>query len=148
MCSELVIICSFVVQLPGAGSDTIDVVYPLQTLKPIASQLRSRVQTDASHDNISWREQMEKAILNIPLNISALLGEPVMSVGNMTRLKSGDVVPIRINDGVTVKIEDKPFFTGEIGEVAGKVGNQFAKTDVRADRQASAGQCMKDDNHG
>ena len=26
--SELVIICSFVVQLPGAGSDTIDVVYP------------------------------------------------------------------------------------------------------------------------
>ena len=39
--SELVIICSFIVQLPGAGSDTIDVVYPLQTLKPIASQLRS-----------------------------------------------------------------------------------------------------------
>ena len=67
-----------------------------------------------------WREQMEKAILNIPLNISALLGEPVMSVGNMTRLKSGDVVPIRIHDGVTIKIEDKPFFTGEIGEVAGK----------------------------
>ena len=27
--------------------DTIDVVYPLQTLKPIASQLRSRVQSDS-----------------------------------------------------------------------------------------------------
>ena len=40
--SELVIICSFVIQLPGAGSDTLDLVYPLQTLKPIASQLRSR----------------------------------------------------------------------------------------------------------
>ena len=25
-----------------------------------------------------------------------------------------------VNEGVTVKIEDKPFFTGEIGEVAGK----------------------------
>ena len=118
--AELVIICSFVVQLPGAGSDTVDVVYPLQTLKPIASQLRSRVQTDASQDNVSWREMMEKAILNIPLNISALLGEPVMSVGNMTRLKSGDVVPIRVNEGITVKIEDRPFFTGEMGEVAGK----------------------------
>ena len=118
--SELVIICSFVIQLPGAGSDTLDLVYPLQTLKPIASQLRSRVQSDATQDNISWREMMEKAILNIPLNLSALLGQPVMSVGNMTRLKTGDVVPMVVNEGVTVKIEDKPFFTGEIGEVAGK----------------------------
>ena len=118
--SELVIICSCVIQLPGAGSDTLDLVYPLQTLKPIASQLRSRVQSDATQDNISWREMMEKAILNIPLNLSALLGQPVMSVGNMTRLKTGDVVPIVVNEGVTVKIEDKPFFTGEIGEVAGK----------------------------
>ena len=74
--NELVIICSFVIQLPGAGSDTLDLVYPLQTLKPIASQLRSRVQSDASQDNISWREKMQKAILNIPLNLSALLGQP------------------------------------------------------------------------
>ena len=118
--SELVIICSFVIQLPGAGSDTLDLVYPLQTLKPIASQLRSRVQSDASPDNISWREMMEKAILNIPLNLSALLGQPVMSVGNLTRLKTGDVVPMIVNEGVTVKIEDKPFFSGEMGEVAGK----------------------------
>ncbi len=118
--SELVIICSFVIQLPGAGSDTLDLVYPLQTLKPIASQLRSRVQSDNRQDNISWREMMEKAILNIPLHLSALLGQPVMSVGNMTRLKTGDVVPMNVNEGVTVKIEDKPFFSGEMGEVAGK----------------------------
>ena len=61
--SELVIICSFVIQLPGAGSDTLDLVYPLQTLKPIASQLRSRVQSDSNQENISWRDMMEKAIL-------------------------------------------------------------------------------------
>ena len=29
--SELVIICSFAIQLPGTDSDTIDIVYPLQT---------------------------------------------------------------------------------------------------------------------
>ena len=117
---ELVIICSFVIQLPGAGSDTVDLVYPLQTLKPIASQLRSRVQSDSRQDNVSWREMMEKAILNVPLHLTALLGQPVMSVGNMNRLKTGDVISINVNDGVTVKIEDKLFFTGEMGEVAGK----------------------------
>jgi len=118
--SELVIICSFVVQLPGADSDTIDVVYPLQTLKPIASQLRSRVQSDSSQDNVSWREQLETAILSVPLHITALLGEPSMSVGRMIRLKEGDVVSMNIDSGVKIKVEDNPIFTGEIGEVAGK----------------------------
>ena len=118
--SELVIICAFTVQLPGADSDRIDIVYPLQTLKPIASQLRSRVQSDSHQDNISWREQMERAILSIPLNISALLGEPELSVGQMIRLKQGDVIPIKIAQGVQIIVEDKPIFMGEIGEIAGK----------------------------
>ena len=39
--SDLVIICSFVVQLPGVDAANFDVLYPLQTLKPIASLLRS-----------------------------------------------------------------------------------------------------------
>ena len=38
--SDLVIICSFVVQLPEIDAATFDIIYPLQTLKPIASQLR------------------------------------------------------------------------------------------------------------
>ena len=40
--SEMVIVCSFVLQLPGLDAANFDIVYPLQTLKPIATQLRSR----------------------------------------------------------------------------------------------------------
>jgi flagellar motor switch protein FliM len=118
--SELVIICSFMVQLPSAEADTIDIVYPLQTLKPIAAQLRSRVQSDSSNDNISWREKMENAILNIPLGMTALLGQPMMSVGGLMRLQAGDVLPMNVGEGVTVKVEENPIFIGEIGEIAGK----------------------------
>ena len=118
--AEPVIICSFILQLPGADSDKIDIVYPLQTLKPIAAQLRSRVQSDARQDDVSWREQIEKAILDIPLALSALLGNPVMSVGGMTRLVSGDVLPLEVGEGVVIKVQDKPVFIGEMGEVSGK----------------------------
>ena len=118
--SELVIICSFLIQLPNAEAVNLEVVYPLQTLKPIASQLRSRIQSD-SGDDVTWREKMERAILNIPLNITALLGEPVMSMGQLIRLKTGDVVPIQINEGIEVRVEDNPIFFAEIGEVSGQV---------------------------
>ena len=58
--SDLVIICSFVVQLPGVDAANFDILYPLQTLKPIASLLRSRVQSDIIEDDKSWREKMEQ----------------------------------------------------------------------------------------
>ncbi len=118
--SELVIICSFVVQLPSSEADTIDVVYPLQTLKPIAAQLRSRVQTDATDDDETWREKMEKAMMNIPLNLTALLSEPVVSLNKIKNLSKGDVIPIQVKKGITVKVEEIPVFSGEMGEVAGK----------------------------
>ena len=125
--SELVIICSFLIQLPDAEAVNLEVVYPLQTLKPIASQLRSRVQSDSGDDDVTWREKMERAILNIPLNITALLGEPVMSMGQLIRLKTGDVVPIQINEGIEVRVEDNPIFLAEIGEVSGQVAVSLSR---------------------
>ena len=38
--TDSVIICSFVIQLPNIDSASFDIIYPLQTLKPIASLLR------------------------------------------------------------------------------------------------------------
>ena len=123
---ELVIICAFLIQLPNGDSVNMDVVYPLQTLKPIASQLRSRMQSDTS-DNVSWRERMEHAILSIPLNVTAFLGEPVMSMGQLIRLQSGDVVPIQVNEGIELRVENNPIFLADIGEVSGQAAISLTK---------------------
>ena len=123
---ELVIICAFLIQLPNGDSVNMDVVYPLQTLKPIASQLRSRMQSDTS-DDVSWRERMEHAILNIPLNVTAFLGEPVMSMGQLIRLQSGDVVPIQVNEGIELRVENNPIFLADIGEVSGQAAVSLTK---------------------
>ena len=123
---ELVIICAFLIQLPNGDSVNMDVVYPLQTLKPIASQLRSRMQSDTT-DDVSWRERMEHAILNIPLNVTALLGEPVMSMGQLIRLQSGDVVPMQVNEGIELRVENNPIFLADIGEVSGQAAISLTK---------------------
>ena len=61
--SDLIIVCSFVMQLPKVDSMSFDIVYPLQTLKPVSSLLRSRVQSDVVETNLSWRDKLEKAVL-------------------------------------------------------------------------------------
>ena len=118
--SELVIICSFVVQLPGMDAANFDLIYPLQTLKPIASLLRSKVQSDVVEDDVSWRERLERAILEIPLKVSARLSEPVVSMSKLINVKPGEVIPIQIGEGIEVRVEDKPIFLGEMGEVSGQ----------------------------
>ena len=123
---ELVIICAFLIQLPNGDSVNMDIVYPLQTLKPIASQLRSRMQSDTG-DDVSWRERMEHAILSIPLNVTAFLGEPVMSMGQLIRLQSGDVVPIQVNEGIELRVENNPIFLADIGEVSGQAAISLTK---------------------
>ena len=124
--SELVIICAFLIQLPNGDSVNMDVVYPLQTLKPIATQLRSRMQSD-TNDDVSWRDRMEHAILNIPLNVTAFLGKPVMSMGQLIRLQTGDVVPIQVNEGIELRVEDNPIFLADIGEVSGQAAVSLTK---------------------
>ena len=118
--NDLVIICSFVVQLPDIDAASFDIIYPLQTLKPIASLLRSRVQTDKANDNQSWRERMERAVLEIPLDVTARLSEPTVSMNKLIRLKEGDVFPIEIGEGVEILIEKLSFYNGELGEVGGQ----------------------------
>ncbi len=118
--NDLVIICSFVVQLPDIDAASFDIIYPLQTLKPIASLLRSRVQTDKANDDKSWRDRMERAVLEIPLDLTARLSEPTVSMNKLIRLREGDVFPIDIGEGVEILIEKLPFYSGELGEVGGQ----------------------------
>ncbi len=118
---DSVIICSFVVQLPNIDSASFDVIYPLQTLKPIASLLRSRVQSDIIDDDVSWRERMEKSVLNVPLPVSAILSEPSLSLSKLVRLKKGDIVNLPPIDGVDFFVDDKLLFKAEIGETNGQV---------------------------
>ena len=115
--SETVIICSFVVQLPKTEPATFDIIYPLQTLKPIASQLRSRVQSDYIDDDLSWRQRLERAILNIPLTLTGRLSEPTTALHNLIHLQSGDSFPMQLHEGVQVLVEGRLMFSAEMGQV-------------------------------
>ncbi len=118
--TDSVIICSFVIQLPNVDSASFDIIYPLQTLKPIASLLRSRVQSDVVEDDTSWRDKLQTAVLNVPLPISAILSEPPIKVSKMVQMREGDVLPLGPVDGVNFFVKDKLLFKAEIGETNGQ----------------------------
>ncbi|MGB1117561.1 MAG: flagellar motor switch protein FliM [Parvibaculales bacterium] len=132
--SDLVIVCSFVVQLPDLDPVNFDIVYPLQTLRPIASQLRSRTQTDSSEEDLGWRGRLERAVLNVPLGLEARLAEPSVTMTQLIFMKPGDVIPIQLNEAVEICLEGEPFYMGEMGEVAGQSAiNLMKRAETKSD---------------
>ena len=118
--TDSVIICSFVIQLPNVDSASFDVIYPLQTLKPIASLLRSRVNTDVVEDDKTWRERLQNSVLNVPLPVSAILSEPKVKVSQMVNFKKGDLLQLGPVEGVDFLVDKKILFKAEIGESNGQ----------------------------
>ncbi|CUH68484.1 Flagellar motor switch protein FliM [Thalassovita gelatinovora] len=117
---DLVVNCSFMVQLPDTDPANFDVIYPLQTLKPIAGQLRSRMHSDLLEEDMSWREKMERAVLNVPLSLTAILAEPSVSLGRIGNVVPGEVVPVQMTPAPRLLVEGRPIFDADLGESAGK----------------------------
>ncbi len=125
--SDLVIVCSFVMQLPKIDSMSFDLVYPLQTLKPVSSLLRSRVQSDVIETNLNWKDRLQKAILEVPLKVHSKLAEPTLSMSNLLRLKKDDVIKVNLEETVDFYIENQKYFSAEMGEVKGNAAVNLKK---------------------
>ena len=125
--SDLIIVCSFVMQLPKVDSMSFDIVYPLQTLKPVSSLLRSRVQSDVVETNLSWRDKLEKAVLEVPLKVQSNLSEPVVSMSKLLRIKEGDTLNINVDDTVDFYVSNQKYFKAEMGEVKGNASVKLTK---------------------
>jgi len=124
---DAVIVCSFLVQLPKSEPATFDVIYPLQVLKPIASQLRSRLQSEAGDNDLTWKQKLEQAILNIPLTVTAELDRPKTTLGRMVTVKKDDVFKISVTDGVKIFVEGREMFLAEIGQSGQNVAVELTK---------------------
>lgn len=124
---DMVVNCSFMVQLPDSEPASFDILYPFQTLKPISTQLRSRTQSDSLDDDASWRERLERAVMSIPLEVRTRLCEPDIALKHLMSLKEGDVIPAKVTDTVEVLVDGKTFFEAVPGELAGKSALSITK---------------------
>ena len=116
---EMIVNCSFMVQLPGLEPASFDIIYPLQILKPIASLLRSRMQSDQLTEDQSWRDRLELALMAVPLGVSVRLCQPQIALSRLMTLAEGDVLPVTLPGSVELLVEGQPMFEGQPGERGG-----------------------------
>lgn len=117
--TEVVVVTTFHIELDGGGGD-LHVTMPYSMIEPIREILDAGMQSDRSEVDERWlialREEMQEA----PIEVSAILAEVDLNIGDLLNMKAGDVIPINIPDTVILRAEDIPVYRGIFGVSGGK----------------------------
>lgn len=112
---EYVVVSRFDVALES-GSGSFHIVYPFAMLDPIREMLDSGMTRPPSEQgDDSWRGKLREQLKEAEVELSSAIAERQISLRELSRMKVGDVIPLNVQENVTLKVEQVPVFTGVFG---------------------------------
>ncbi len=139
--SEVVVICTFHIELDGGGGD-LHMALPYSTIEPIREILDAGVQSDVDDVDERWMNTIRKDLLEARVPVNATILENRVSLRDVSSLKAGDIIPIDLPELVTMTANKVPMFKARLGE---KDGNLALKIEERIERPALMTGVVDDD---
>lgn len=115
---DTVLLCPFTVEL-NEEECAIDVLYPVQMLKPLLPALRSKVHAERVDGSADWRHRLATALLDIGIPLRAVLAEPSSALGDLVRLQPGDTLPIHVSTDIRLLAGRTEIGSGVLGDQRG-----------------------------
>ncbi|NUO72386.1 MAG: flagellar motor switch protein FliM [Frateuria sp.] len=134
--TETVVVSRFHVELDGGGGE-IHLTLPYAMVEPIRTLLDAGVQSDLADRDDRFIEHLQEEVLDAEVELSSLLLEAQLSIGDFLGLRPGDVIPVVLPELCTVFAEDVPVFRGRYGQANGHTAVQFQAHVGRREMRAS-----------
>jgi flagellar motor switch protein FliM len=131
--TETVVVSRFHVELDGGGGE-IHLTVPYSMVEPIRTVLDAGVQSDRVERDDRWINNLHEEVMDAEVDLSALLLESQMSIGEFLWLRVGDVIPLTLPELTTVFAEDIPIFRGRYGQSNGRYAVRFKSQVGRRER--------------
>lgn len=112
------VISRFQVELES-GSGQLHVVIPHSLMELLVPSSTESIQVRPVNDTNLWRESLVERVSDAKVEIKSLLAEVEITLGELTRLQTGDLIPISMKDMVTVYAEGVPLFEARAGDSNG-----------------------------
>lgn len=104
----------------------IDLLYPVDALKPHGPTLTGKV-LDKAEPDPAWRTALTRAAMNVTFPVRSVLAEPVVPLSLLMNLKPGDVIPISFGAEVPVMVGGDRFACGTVGASNGQAAVRLTK---------------------
>lgn len=119
--SEIVVSTTFSLEFGGTAAD-MHICFPYSMLEPIRDLLYSTMQSDQLSSDQRWIVMLRKQLKDAEVEIAAQLATTTITLGQVLKLKAGDILPITIPDTLTASVDDIPLMECRYGQQ----GGQFA----------------------
>ena len=119
--SEIVVSTSFTIEFGGAAAD-MHICFPYSMLEPIRDLLYSSMQSDQLSTDQRWIVMLRKQLKDAEVEIKAQLATTTVTLGDIQKMRVGDIIPLQIPEVITAMIDEVPLMECRYGQQ----GGQFA----------------------
>lgn len=145
--SEIVVSTTFTLEFGGATAD-MHICFPYSMLEPIRDLLYSTMQSDQLSTDKRWIGTLRKQLQGAEVEIVAQLGSGQITLGQILKLKEGDVIPLTIPERIPALVDSVPLMECSYGQQNGQYALKVERFISSAPSEAPAQEPAHGDKHG
>ena len=117
--SEIVVSTSFTLEFGGSTAD-MHICFPYSMIEPIRDLLYSSMQSDQLSTDKRWILLLRKQLKESEVEIVAPLGSSSITLGQVLKLKVGDVIPLNVPETTIATVDDVALMECRYGQSGGQ----------------------------
>ncbi len=119
--NEVVIVTTFDIELGGNGG-AFHTCMPYSMLEPVKDLLYSTMQGEHMAVDKRWLQLLSKQVQSANIELIATLGEASVTLEQVLKMHSGDVIPLNVDENITAEVDGVPMMECKYGVF----NNQYA----------------------
>lgn len=119
--NEVVIVTSFDIELSGNGG-ALHICMPYSMLEPVKDLLFSPMQGEHQATDHRWLQLLSRQIQSATIELVATLGETRVTLEEVLKMRTGDIIPLEVDEHITASVDGVPVMECTYGEF----NNQYA----------------------
>lgn len=127
-----VAVASYTISTGAFRPTTVDVLYPVSSLRAVENELAAKVLDDGGFVGNEWRERLTAALGNVRIQARSVLARPTMKIPELMKLAPGDIIPIDVPAFVPLLVEGRVVAEGSIGEVGNRAALRIQRVNLRS----------------
>ena len=117
--SEIVISTTFSLEFGGTAAE-MHICFPYSMVEPIRDLLYSTMQSDQLSTDKRWIVMLRKQLKDAEVEIAANLATTTVTLGQILKMKTGDIIPVSISDKIVAQVDDIPLMECRYGQQGGQ----------------------------
>ncbi len=124
--SEIVVSTNFTIEFGGTAAD-MHICFPYSMIEPIRDLLYSSMQSDQLSTDRRWILLLRKQLKDAEVEIVAQLGTTTVTLGQIQKMKVGDVIQLNIPETVIASVDEVPLMECRYGQQHGQYALKIEK---------------------